>query len=451
MGTFFAYSIQSAICLALFYLFYKVLLCRDTFHRFNRMALLGMMFLSFIIPAALTIFPFQQATTRPPNMTTGNDVVMGMGDTYPMAAIAHHTHGSTALALLLIVYLFGCTVCLAYTIISLFRIIQIIRKGTNFITPDGTKLILLNDAKIQPFSWMNFIVCSKKDYEEAGATIILHEKTHIQLHHSKDLLLAQIGIITQWFNPAAWLLYRELQNIHEYEADDEVIRKGIDAKQYQLLIIKKAVGTRLYSMANSFSHSNLKKRITMMLQKKSNPWARLKYAYVLPLAATTVALFAQPEISAPFEELSTAKVSHFSFETSKNEVKNLPEVELPVSDAVSDIRVSHPIIAEDSIYYEPETPAAFPGGEEALLKWISEHMKYPDEAVKDTISGRVYCQFVIEKDGSVTNVEVRRGVHPLLNKEAVRTLQSLPKFKPAENKGVKVRSKYSVPVRFKIA
>ena len=100
-----------------------------------------------------------------------------------------------------------------------------------------------------------------------------------------------------------------MQNIHEFEADETVIKEGVDAKQYQLLLIKKAVGTRLYSMANSFNHSKLKKRITMMLKEKSNPWARLKYLYVLPLAAIAVTAFARPEISEKVEEISAVKVN----------------------------------------------------------------------------------------------------------------------------------------------
>ena len=122
---------------------------------------------------------------------------------------------------------------------------------------------------------------------------------------------ASVCIFFQWFNPASWLLKQELQNIHEYEADESVIREGVNARQYQLLLIKKAVGTRLYSMANSFNHSKLKKRITMMLKEKSNPWARLKYLYVLPLAAIAVTAFARPEISGKVDVISAVKVNDF--------------------------------------------------------------------------------------------------------------------------------------------
>ena len=132
-----------------------------------------------------------------------------------------------------------------------------------------------------------------------------------------------ICIFFQWFNPGAWLLKQELQNIHEYEADETVINEGVNAKEYQLLLIKKAVGTRLYSMANSFNHSKLKKRITMMLKEKSNPWARLKYLYVLPLAAIAVTAFARPEISEKMEEISVAKVNDLAAIVEKKSEENV--------------------------------------------------------------------------------------------------------------------------------
>ncbi|MDR1223665.1 MAG: M56 family metallopeptidase [Tannerella sp.] len=477
MGPFFAYSLQSAICLATFYLFYKVLLSRETFHRFNRIALLGVLALSFIIPPALTVFPVQPATAM-----TDIDILLSAEDdilSEKMNNTAGHTKNETGnilLSLLLITYLAGCVILLMRSVLQAIRIILIIRKGKCLKTGTGTTFIIPDNEKISPFSWMKHIVLSQSDYEEAGDTIIAHEIAHIRLHHTCDLIIAQVCLIMQWFNPAAWLLYRELQNIHEYEADEAVLHQGIDAKQYQLLLIKKAVGTRLYSMANSFTHSNLKKRITMMLQKKSNSWARLKYAYVLPLAVTTVAAFARPEISKQFKEISSAKVSHFAFTTGTNEVENAPETEIfllqenipemePAKNA-ADETPSDPANASpagfngnhsisnagppDSVYFKVEVMAEFPGGDEALLKWVSENMTYPENAAKKNIQGRVSCTFTVEKDGSVSDVHVVRPIHPELDAEAIRVLQKLPKFTPAKDKGEIVRVRYSVPVRFKL-
>ena len=452
MGQFFAYSIQSAICIACFYLFFKALLSRETFHRFNRIALLGILVLSLTIPCVLTVFQSQIALFsffRPDISVLADDFSLsGILADSNVSNLSTQTTGGMALSVLPIFYLIGCMICLIYTLISVFQIIRIIRQGACTTNGSTTKLILTDSPKTAPFSWMQYIVLSKSDYDEAGEIVYAHENAHIRLHHSIDLLIAQICIITQWFNPAMWLLYRELKDIHEYEADEQVILKGIDAKQYQLLLIKKAVGTRLYSMANSFNHSNLKKRITMMLQKKSKPWARLKYAYVLPLAAVAVAVFAHPEISHSFAEISSAKISHFALDVSNNDVKNLPEADISDISAASLEKNDESQLSNDSIYATVDKIPEFPGGDAALLKWINDHLVYPEIAKVNGVEGRVSCRFVVEKDGSVTNAEVTRSLSPETDNEALRILRMLPKFKPGTHKDKPVRVRFSVPIRF---
>ena len=209
---------------------------------------------------------------------------------------------------LIISYVAGAIFFILCHLWSLGRMLYFIRHNQREQLPDGT-LLIIHSCNFAPFSWMKYIVISQADLKENGHDILLHEQAHIRNHHSWDLLLVEVCSWLQWFNPAIWLLKQELQNIHEYEADEEVLRQGIDARQYQMLLIKKAVGARLYSIANSFNHSSLKKRITMMLKKKSNPWARLKYLYVLPLAAIAVAAFARPEISSELDEISAVKVN----------------------------------------------------------------------------------------------------------------------------------------------
>ena len=461
MGTFFAYSLQTAICLAIFYLFYKVLLSRETFHRFNRMALLGILALSFIIPLLMTFVSIPQGNVVDVVEPLEKKTSLLFADISVEAVLPEKEN--VLLSRMLLIYLTGCGIYLIYCMVSFYRILRIVTNAKSSKSEQNAKVIILNDTHITPFSWMKYIVLSKPDYDEAGQTIIAHEKAHIRLHHTGDLMLAQLCLLTQWFNPAAWLFYRELQNIHEYEADNEVIQHGLDTRQYQLLLIKKAVGARLFSMANSFNHSNLKKRITMMLQKKSNAWARLKYAYVLPLAATAVVVFAQPEISQQFEEISSAKITHFAFMASTNEVKNLPEADifllssentaaLPAGETNSEKSLQVPETNQqpDYVYLTVEQMPKFPGGETALLKWISDNMSYPSTALFNGIYGRVACQFIVEKDGSVSNVEVIRGRDPDLDKEAIRVLQKLPKFEPGRQRGEVVRVKYQVPVSFKI-
>lgn len=307
MGLFFVYIVKTSVCLAGFYLFYRLLLSKETFHRFNRIALLTLLLLSLLLPL-VQLTTIEQTEVHQTMLTIEQLLMMAdmpVSEVTPAEAVT-----LSGIQILLMVYLSGVLFFACRHIYSLGRLLMLLRSGEKEKMENGMTLVI-HQQKISPFSWMKYIVISKVDLEEDGREILIHEAAHVRNRHSVDLLIADICIFFQWFNPASWLLKQELQNIHEYEADESVIREGVNARQYQLLLIKKAVGTRLYSMANSFNHSKLKKRITMMLKEKSNPWARLKYLYVLPLAAIAVTAFARPEISGKMDEISAVKVNDF--------------------------------------------------------------------------------------------------------------------------------------------
>jgi len=195
--------------------------------------------------------------------------------------------------IVLLVYWAGILFLACRNIYSLICLFRLVHSGKHEKLEKGVTLVVHNQ-EIVPFSWMKYIVISRKDLEENGREILIHEMAHIHHRHSVDLLVADICIFFQWFNPGAWLLKQELQNIHEYEADE-----------------------------TGFNHSKLKKRITMMLKEKSNPWARLKYLYVLPLAAIAVTAFARPEISEKVEEISAVKVNDLAEIVEKKSEENV--------------------------------------------------------------------------------------------------------------------------------
>ena len=306
MGTFFVYILKTSICLTGFYLFYRLLLSKETFHRFNRVALLGILLLSLLIPFCEITVP-KESEVQQTLVTI--EQILTLADHVPQTEVqALPSSIPLWLPVLLCIYLLGILFFLGRNLYSLSHMLRLLHGGRQEKLEKGITLII-HDKNIAPFSWMKYVVISEKDLQENGKEILIHEMAHVHNRHSIDLLISDICIIFQWFNPTSWLLKQELQNIHEYEADETVIRQGVNAKQYQLLLIKKAVGTRLYSMANSFNHSKLKKRITMMLKEKSSPWARMKYLYVLPVAAITLTAFAHPEISNELNEISTIKVN----------------------------------------------------------------------------------------------------------------------------------------------
>lgn len=326
MGVFLVYILKSAFCLALLYSFYRLLMSEETFHRFNRVALLALLVISFVLP----LMTFGES----PLIEVGQ-VAMTTESTVAIDAVEPSMASESLLDFgwghaLLLLYIMGFLACVCYHAVSYIRLGMLFRKTyqeplsdyTAELHKAGIKLYV-HEEELSPFSWLNRIVVSRRSLEENAREVLRHELAHIEHRHSWDLLLVDACTLLQWFNPAVWLLKRELRTLHEYEADEAVIKGGADTKEYQRLLIKEAVGTRLYSMANNLNHSSLKKRITMMLKRKSNPWARLKYLYVLPLAAASVAVFARPEVSNTLDEISSAKVSELTSIAKAEEVKSV--------------------------------------------------------------------------------------------------------------------------------
>ena len=443
MGTFLVYILKSAACLAVFYLFYKLLMSRDTFHRFNRFALLGLLVLSSVLPL-VEVSVNRPAPVHETILTLEQLLLLADVQAEGGSRVAAQPVTALWVRVALLVYLAGMVFFAVRNLWSLGRLAVLLRHGrlerlADWL-PGRTENVRLvvHDHDIAPFSWMRYIVLSRKDLEENGREILIHELAHIRNRHSWDLLLADLCIFVQWFNPAAWLLKQELQTLHEYEADETVLREGVDAKKYQMLLIKKAVGTRLYSMANSFNHSSLKKRITMMLKEKSNPWARVKYLYVLPLAALAVSAFARPEVSAVADELSSAKVNDLVASMKTNQ----PET--------ASVAVKDTLTPDEPVFEVVEQMPEFPGGYPSLMKYIKQNLRYPEEAKKAGTQGRVVVQFLINKNGAISDASVLRSVDRLLDAEAVRLVRSMPKWKPGMQKGKAVTVKYTVPLSFKL-
>lgn len=303
MGEVLVYILKSSACLAVFVVFYKVLLSRETFHRFNRCMLLGVAVLSCVLP--LVQIHLDNGDAAVPSFFVAEEWWLAQ-DVLPEYGTQEAAFPWAGFVVLL--YFAGMLATFFWHVASAFRMFRLLDGAKREQLSDGSVLVL-HRREAPPFSWMKFVVMSEKDWRENGKVILLHEEAHVRLYHSYDLLFAGLLACVQWFNPAVWWLRRELQAVHEYEADEAAVCGGADAKEYQLLLIKKAVGARLYSLANSFNHSSLKKRIAMMLKQKSSPWARLKYLYVLPLAALTVVAFARPEISHELEKISSVKIS----------------------------------------------------------------------------------------------------------------------------------------------
>ena len=446
MGVFFIYILKSSVCLVLFYLFFRLLLSKETFHRFNRMALLGVLFFSLLIPC-IEVTTRHQVEVQQAVLSIEQLLLMAELEATPAnVGAVQETSAISWVQIVLLVYLAGILFLACRNIYSLICLFRLIHSGKHEKLEKGVTLVVHNQ-EIAPFSWMKYIVISRKDLEENGRAILIHEMAHIHHRHSVDLLVADICIFFQWFNPGAWLLKQELQNVHEYEADETVINEGVNAKEYQLLLIKKAVGTRLYSMANSFNHSKLKKRITMMLKEKSNPWARLKYLYVLPLAAIAVTAFARPEISEKMEEISAVKVNDLAEIVQEKVLQDT--VKVSKDEKKDDLVVSGVKSKEEEeivIFEVVEQMPEYPGGMSALQKYLSE--KIAGSPMKGKAGGRVMVGFTVAETGKIKDVRVLQSDEASLNQEAERIVSEMPDWIPGKQRGRPVPVKYTVPIRF---
>ena len=285
---FLIYEGKVAAALLVFYLVYRFLLKKETFHRFNRVVLVGTAVLSFLLPLCIITIH------KPVEMdlqVTGEAVALPELSAVEMASVAEPSAPWWQTALMILFWA-GVAFVLVRVFISILCIARIVRKGECVREEDGCKIIV-TDRDLDPFSWMRYIVLSRKDWEGDHASILAHEKAHIGYGHSIELLLVDVLSALQCFNPAIWMLRTDLQELHEYEADDAVLRSGANLRDYQYLLIRKAVSKSGYSVANSFNHSILKNRITMMSKSKSSLARGLRALYLLPLICLGLGLQAR--------------------------------------------------------------------------------------------------------------------------------------------------------------
>lgn len=288
------YTWRVAACLAVAWLFFRLLLGRETFCRLNRLVVLALLVLSFLLPLCVI-------TVRR-EVPISYEVWVHATEVRSAAAPVSAAAPFPWAALLGGLYLAGVLAAACRMAWSLAAVVRVIRRGRRERLADGVVLVR-TPQPVTPFSWGRYVVLAETEPAEEVATILLHERAHVRLHHTWDLLFADLAGCLQWFNPAVWLLRRELCAIHEYEADRAVLEAGTDARTYQLLLVRRAVGTQLFVAANNFNHSKLQNRIAMMLKKRSSRWAAARTLLILPLTAVALGAFARtlqvPVVKAP--------------------------------------------------------------------------------------------------------------------------------------------------------
>lgn len=277
------YILKSSICLTLFYAVYKLCLSSETFYRINRIVLLCMYALALSIPLLKMPIDYPIDVHR---YVAGVEHVFVVEDEGKTGVVT----GMLGWKMLCLIYILGVSFFIFRDLYSIVCLWLLLQKGLWSRWNDGSKLIVLRQV-VAPFSWMGCIVISERDLEENGEIILIHEAAHAKYHHSIDLFFSELFLAVHWFNPIAWLMKKELQRVHEYQADEAVLSRGVNAKMYQLLLIKRTIGERHFNaLTCGFDHGKLKNRIMMMLKKKSNPLSVLKCLYMVPVIVISMFL-----------------------------------------------------------------------------------------------------------------------------------------------------------------
>lgn len=410
------YLLQVNVGLILFYALYKLVCTRDTFFRSRRFILIVSLVLPFILPfidvrewlesrdpmIMLTHFDYSAVL---PEIVVGSEVAETGSRVFVLSEWIGY------------LYLAGVVVLLVRLVVQAFSLYRlIVRMPEKEI--NGVRVKCLNDPS-GPFSFFGWIFMNPAAVKEDEISEILtHEMAHVKQHHSVDVFLAEMVSICCWMNPFAWLLKREVRLNLEFLADRKVMEAEFATKSYQYHLLGLAYNHK-YGLSNNFNFSHLKQRIIMMNKKKSNAAGHIKYAlFVLPA----------------FALLFAGNISCSQDASQTEDAKEAP------ADST----------AKEEVFMVAEQMPEYPGGMKEMLKFLQENVKYPANAMKNNVQGRVIVQFVVEKDGTPTEFKVLRSVDPDLDAEALRVMKAMPKWKPGMQKGQVVRVKFTVPVSFKL-
>ena len=497
--SFIGYMIAIAIILIICVIGYRLLLEKAVRPSANRLIMLSIYFISFIIPLLSAVVPLSGYGT---GIEIGQPELAGIVGNTPVKQEGKAMDFTRIFNLVAIIYFLGLFLFLLFSLMTTLHLFILLRKSRE-MEISGVKIYVHKNKKLSSFSWCNKIFLFEDSINsEANSLIMLisHEKAHLDKGHWLDLALAQIVLIFQWFNPAAWFMRSELQRIHEYEADDTVLKSGIDEKEYQMLLIQNISGNRYSGLTDGLNNCSLKKRIIMMKKKKfKKDWGPRAFAICafavlggliihIPAVAQILETTSQTtkfnskmikingegkgQVAGkdveyyidgqkiPQERLASVdpdyikemKIDKFSA-TPKVEVKTkkAPEIEDIGNIDFNEFKKKGVIENYPDAYGVTDKMAEYIGGQSQLLRDLSETIVYPEEAQKQHIEGRVVVRFQINTNGTLSNCEVAYSQNPMLDEAALKAVESLPgKWEPAELDGKPVASVFNLPVTFKL-
>ena len=415
------FLIESGISLTIFTLIYLLFLRKETFFLLNRIYLMVSAFFSILLP-----FLHFQESAQMPSVMLGEVTVTAIRFQNLLQTVTVYGSNFTvrieqlvqSIGLLKVIYLLGASIFAFLFVIRLLQITALILANESEVR-NGIRIVKIR-RDVTPFSFFNFVFINRNNADQTGIKVMLaHEMEHVRQRHSLDVMILELVTISQWFNPFIWLLKRSIRENHEFLADHGVLKPGVSSAAYRLLLLGSSMEQQPV-IANNFNYSLIKIRIKMMTKIKSQKTAASKLAMGIMATAALLMVFA-------FDKDET------TFNSNKS-------TNIPVKTEVN--------LQQDKVYETVEQMPVFTGGEQALMQYIIKEVKYPDDAKKAGIQGKVYVSFVVSKDGNVMNAKIAKSANPSLDKEALRVISSMPKWIPGKEKGVNVAVQFTMPINF---
>ncbi|WP_347840967.1 M56 family metallopeptidase [uncultured Draconibacterium sp.] len=463
------FIIESGISLAVLAVIYLLFLRRETFFRLNRLFLLFSILFSIILPFLhFRVYAPQSNMLAEVTVTPYRNVLEAV-TIYGQDLSGAMVNSISSSKIIISIYLLGLLFFLGRMIFRIIQIVLIITKN-EVQHIDNYRFVMVN-KDFSPFSFLGYVFINPKMKNEPGyEKMVTHELEHIKQGHSFDVLILETLTVFQWFNPFMWLLKRAIRENHEYLADYAVLNSGISTSHYKQLLLSQAVGFQL-DIANNFNSSLIKKRIQMISKIRSSKLANLKYILGFVSLLALVVIFA-------CEQKESVEITTVGDSNERQITISLLDDRMKLKGDQEDLEYLHELLnskskyvfdtdstgniflvkakedlplqleQDDQVFFIVEEMPEFPGGDLALRKYIANSIEYPAEAVENGIQGKVYVSFVVTKDGGIANTKIARGVNPLLDYEAMRVVNGLPKWKPGYQRQKPVNVSYTVPINF---
>ncbi len=424
----FAYLLKVNVAFVLFYAFYRLFFYKDTFFKLRRAILLAFFGLALFYPL-LNIQDWVRQQEPIADVIYMYSAMLPEATAKADAAASMDWYGWLLGSLGFIYWGIVALLCGRF-LVQLSSILWLAHTCERIIIHETPVYVLRKAAG--PFSFFRMVFLHPESHSDKETDEILtHECTHVSQWHSIDVILSEMMCMACWFNPVVWLLKREVRHNLEYLADNTVIQSGYDSKSYQYHLLGLAHHQSVTTLYNSFNVLHLKNRIMMMNKKRSPGIVRTKYLIFIPLVGILMLL-------SNIEAVARLTVRLANEATVSNAM-------VTATDVSSKSREM-----DEQVFTVVEKMPSFPGGDAELLKYIATNIKYPKESQDNGEQGRVICSFIVGRDGSVNNPEVLRGVTPLLNEEAVRVINTMPRWNPGMQRGKAVAVKYTVPITFRL-